>query len=69
MRKSNKERILDYLKNNKTITGLECQLKLGILEYRHPIMELRNEGYNITGKMTTNKNTGAIYKTYTLEEK
>ena len=69
MKKTAKERILEYLKQNKTITGLECVLRLGIVEYRHPIMQLRNEGYNITGEMKTNKDTGTIYKVYKLEEK
>lgn len=68
MKKTQKERILDYLKTHKEITGLDCALILRIVEYRHPIMELRREGYNITGEWKSTEN-GTRYVLYKLVEK
>ena len=65
MRKSQKERILDFLIENKTITSLECVYKLSIVDLQHSIMELRKEGYNITDEWISNGN--ARYKRYKLE--
>lgn len=68
---SQKERILEYLEKNKTITTLESVLKLGITDPQHYIMELRNEGYKITDKWIngTNRVGRKIrYKRYRLEE-
>ena len=68
---SQKERILEYLEKNKTITTLESVMKLGITDPQHYIMELRNEGYKITDKWIngTNRVGRKIrYKRYRLEE-
>jgi hypothetical protein len=65
MRRSQKERILDFLKQNKTITSLECVYKLNIVDLQHSIMVLRREGYLITDKWEQSEN--ARYKRYTLE--
>lgn len=65
MKKTQKERILDYLKINKTITSLECVYNLKIVDLQHSIMELRKEGYNITD--TWVKSDNAMYKRYKLE--
>lgn len=65
-----KERLLAYLEKNKTITTLESVLELGITDPQHYIMELRNEGYNITDKWIngTNRVGRKIkYKRYRLE--
>lgn len=67
---SQKARILEFLEKNKTITTLESVLKLGITDPQHYIMELRNEGYNITDKWIngTNRVGRKIrYKRYRLE--
>lgn len=45
---NNRDRILEYLEKNETITTLESVMKLGITDPQHYIMLLRNEGYNIT---------------------
>jgi hypothetical protein len=66
MKLSQKQRILNYLLINKTITSLECVYQLNIVDLQHSIMELRKEGYKITDiwkKGEYNK-----YKEYRLEE-
>lgn len=65
MKKNQKQRVLDYLKINKTITSLECVYNLKIVDLQHSIMELRKEGYNITD--TWEKSDNAMYKRYKLE--
>lgn len=65
--KTQKERILDYLLKHKQISGLVAMLDLNIMEYRHPIMELRKEGYKINGTWKTSEN-GRRYILYTLED-
>jgi len=68
---SQKERLLAYLEKNKTITTLESVLELGITDPQHYIMELRNEGYNITDQWIngTNRVGRKIkYKRYRLEK-
>lgn len=65
MKISQKEKILDYLKINKTITSLECVYKLNIVDLQHSIMELRKEGYKI--KDTWEHSENARYKRYELE--
>ena len=65
-RPTQKERILQYLKDFKTITSLECVYRLQIVDLQHPIMELRREGYKITDTWEQNEHTK--YKRYTLEE-
>lgn len=66
-----KERILEYLEQHKTITTLESVLKLGITDPQHYIMELRNEGYLITDEWIngTNRVGRKIrFKRYRLEK-
>lgn len=65
MRKSQKERVLDFLVENKTITSLECVYKLSIVDLQHAIMELRKDGINITDEWISNGDTR--YKRYKLE--
>ena len=45
--------LLDYLKVNDSITGMECINELGILNYKGRIHDLRKMGYTITTKMVT----------------
>ena len=66
-----KERILEFLEKNRTITTLESVLKLGMTDPQHYIMELRNEGYPITDRWIngTNRVGRKIkYKEYRLEK-
>lgn len=60
-----KERILQYLKDFKTITSLECVYRLSIVDLQHSIMELRKDGYKITDEWVNN---GEVrFKRYRLE--
>ena len=45
--KTQKEEILEYLKNNKKITILEAIYQLGITRLSAIIYNLKKEGYNI----------------------
>lgn len=67
--KTQKMIILEHLEKHKTITTLESQTKLGILDPQHYIMELRKEGYVISDKWvkTTNRYGRKVkYKEYRL---
>lgn len=66
MRKSQKQKILEYLINNKTITSLECVYKLNIVDLQHAIMELRRDGIDITDEWVNNGD--ARFKRYKLED-
>ena len=49
--KTQKEEILEYLKNNKKITILEAIYHLGITRLSAIIYSLKKEGYNINTQM------------------
>lgn len=66
-----KNRLLEYLEKNETITTLESVLKLGITDPQHYIMELRNEGYTITDEWihgTNRVGQRTKFKRYRLEK-
>ena len=68
---NNKDRILEYLEKNETITTLESVMKLGITDPQHYIMLLRNEGYNITDEWihgTNRVGQRVKFKKYRLEK-
>ena len=64
-----KERVLKYLRWHRTITSMECQKKLEIVDLQKAIQLLRQEGYNITDKWISKKGKyGSVhYKKYKLE--
>ena len=64
-RRTQKQKVLNYLINNKTITSLECVYKLSIVDLQHAIMELRRDGFNITDEWVNNGD--ARFKRYKLE--
>lgn len=67
--KTQKMIILEHLEKHKTITTLESQSKLGILDPQHYIMQLRKEGYNIQDRwvVVTNRYGRKVkYKEYRL---
>ena len=64
-RRTQKERVLDYLKSNKTITSIECVYRLNIVDLQKAIQLLRQDGWNITDEWKTNETTR--YKLYKLE--
>ena len=51
--KSQKERILDYLKSGKVLTRLNSWTELGVLEAPARISELRQDGWAIRTDMVT----------------
>ena len=57
--KTQEQRIYDYLKKNKTATGLELLKNCGVICYTKAISRLRKElpyeGYTITGEYITVK--------------
>lgn len=63
--KTQKERVLDYLKIYKTITSLECVYRLNIVDLQHAIMELRKDGYKITDEWQHTETSS--FKRYKLE--
>lgn len=66
--KSQKQRILEYLQRNKTISSLECVMNLKIIDLQHSIMELRREGYKITDEWKKKSYDKGYYKVYKLED-
>lgn len=71
--KTQKERILDFLKKNKTATGLELLRNTGVICYTKAISRLRTElpqkGYTIAGKfikVKTKYNGTSRVKEYSL---
>ena len=63
LRKTQKQRILEYLKTGKEITKLEALNMFGCFNSGDAIFNLRKEGYNIETTMITNgKKRFASYK-------
>ena len=56
--------LLDYLVAHGSITGLECIEKLGIMNYKGRIHDLRRMGYTIETKWESHTNKKGITKTY-----
>ena len=54
--KSQKSRILDYLKSGKVLTRLNSWTELGVLEAPARISELRQDGWAIRTDMVTVNN-------------
>lgn len=63
--KTQKERVLDYLKIYKTITSLECVYRLNIVDLQKAIQLLKQDGYKITDTIEHNDTTW--WKRYKLE--
>lgn len=69
-RETHETRLLDYLKQNKTITQLEATKKLGNTRLSATVFNLRNKGYNIITDPTKGKNRfgkKTNFGTYRLE--
>ena len=49
--KTQKEEVLEYLKNNKKITILEAIYQLGVTRLSAVIYDLKKDGYNIETQM------------------
>lgn len=57
------EQMLDMLKANGSITGMDC-INAGIMNYKGRVNDLRNLGVPIVTKMETRKNAKGEKKTY-----
>ena len=70
MKKSTKERVLEYIKEFGSITALEAFRDLGTFSLREAIRDLKRDGINISSKYETSVNrwgTKTNYKRYSLE--
>ena len=70
MYQSQKNRVLAYLEENKTINTYECYTKLYIVDLQKAIQLLRKEGYTISDKWIKKTNPFGKkikYKEYRLE--
>lgn len=50
------ERVINYLRDNESITQIEALSKLGIMRLASRISDLKKLGYQIVGEMITVKN-------------
>lgn len=66
-REPQKAIVLSYLKTNGSITVMEAVKELAIMSLPRRIMDLKEDGYNITMTYKKSKN-GARYGVYTLED-
>ena len=53
---TNKERVLDYIKEKGSITSMECYEALGITTLQECIRDLRRDGTQITAVVENGKN-------------
>lgn len=58
------EKLLRYLREHGSITGMECITKLHILNYKGRICDLRQLGYNIETVMETRVNSAGEKTTF-----
>lgn len=71
MKKSQKERILDYIKEFGSISSWQAYADLGITQLGARIDQLKHEGYLFTTEWENNTNRfgeKVMYKRYRLEE-
>lgn len=55
-RPTHETRLLEYLKENKTITSLDATLKLHNTRISATVFNLRKKGYNIATELTSGRN-------------
>lgn len=62
--KTQKDIVLNYLKQHGTITSRECMLELDIMDLQKAIQLLREDGEKITDtwKKSTNRKKYKVYK-------
>ena len=63
-RQSQREQILQYLKNGNSITQMEAIELFGCTRLAARINELRDEGYPIKSKMISSKNRYGVPMSY-----
>ena len=70
MKKSTKQRVLEYIEEFGTITGLDAYRDLGTFSLREAIRDLRKEGIDIKSKYESSLNrwgNKVNYKRYWIE--
>ena len=65
-KKTQKERILEYIQRNGSISSLECSIYLRIMDLQGAIRDLKKLGYNVQDKWITPED-GNKYKIYWIE--
>lgn len=58
------KRILEYLRNHKSITPIDALASIGCFRLSARIKDLRDEGYNILTEMVTEENEKGEVKRY-----
>lgn len=66
-KKTQKERVIEYIRRNGSISSLECALHLQITDLQGIVRDLKNLGYNVQDKWMTPKDSNK-YKIYWIEE-
>lgn len=64
--KTQKDKVLQYILRNGSITSLECAIHLRIMDLQGVIRDLKKAGYNISD--IWEKSDNATYKRYFLGE-
>lgn len=64
--KTQKDKVLQYIQRNGSITSLECALYLRVMDLQGVVRDLKKIGYNIVD--VWEKSDNAIYKRYFLGE-
>lgn len=59
-----KEKVLQYIMRNGSITSLECAVYLRIMDLQGVVRDLKKAGYNVTD--VWEKSDNATYKRYFL---
>lgn len=69
-KKTQQERVLEYLHNHKYVTALDGYTKFhpAITQIHTVTYQLRNNGYNIVTTMHTNKKTGERFARWSLND-
>ena len=58
------EKLYEHLKTHGSVTGMECIMKLGVMNYKGRICDLRNSGVPIKTTMETKTNANGEKITY-----
>lgn len=60
--------ILEYLESGATLTAIEALNLFSCMRLAARILDLKDEGHNITGQMVKNMDNGKSYKRYRMGE-
>lgn len=68
-KKTQKEKIIDFINSRGYITTLDAMLKLSICDLQSNIRDLKNSGFDIKSAWVQNKKTKKVFKVYALKQK